>query len=313
MFQTLDFRPLPGLSSPHLQMLFACYTPAGEEAPSKSIIVNLSDGDQLSLQVSTPEKWQPHDETLVLLHGLGGSHLSPYMVRLSRKFYAAGWRVVRINLRGCGSGAGLNKKSYSSGDSQDIVAVLKQLKKTDPQSSIRLVGFSLGGNIILKMAGELGESASALVERMIAICSPLDLEETLQMVSRRSNRLYHRYYLSQVLKQGERWVQDQRIDSIQDFDDKITVPLRGYSSRRNYYETCSSLAYIPKIRVPCDLLFASDDPFIDHTALARIKLSGTTRAYLTGKGAHMGFIGRDRNERGIFWMDQFLLDWSSAS
>lgn len=308
MFQNLHFRPFPGLASPHLQMFLASYCPPGAEAPSLPLTVHLNDGDQLSCQVSTPTAWQPYDGTIALLHGLGGSHSSPYMVRMSRKFYQRGKRVVRINLRGCGSGAGLNQKTYTSGDSQDITTVLELLKMQEPLSPIRLIGFSLGGNILLKMAGELGDKASRLIEGIGAVCPTLDLYQTVQKVSQGSNRLYQHYYLKQILKQGARWIGKQKIRSVQEFDEKITVPLWGYASTQDYYAQCSSLAFIPEIRVPCYLLFADDDPFIDYRMLSQVKLNSATKALLTMHGAHMGFIGSDDLKRGPFWLDQFLLD-----
>lgn len=309
MFAPLDFRPLPGLSSPHLQMLFANYSPAGEEPPSKPLFVRLTDGDQLCCQVSSPLHWQPHEATIVLLHGLGGCHLSPYMIRLARKFHRLGFRVVRINLRGCGTGAGLNKKTYTSGDSQDVLTVLHQLKKEAPHSAIQLMGFSLGGNIILKLAGELGEKASDYIGRMIAICPALDLLQSIQTIQKKENRLYHRYYLTNILKQAPKWVNKRYFNSMRELDEHITAPLWGYANALDYYKKCSSLQFIPEIRVPCDLLFAEDDPFIDHQALTRVKLSDSTRAWLTQKGSHMGFIGQDSKNRGIFWMDDYLLEW----
>jgi predicted alpha/beta-fold hydrolase len=311
MFKPLEFRPLPGLASPHLQMLFACYTPAGDEPPSQPLYITLSDGDRLCCQLSTPETWQPHNGTIALLHGLGGSHTSTYMIRLSRKFYELGKRVIRINLRGCGSGLGLNKKTYMGGNSADIISVLQLLKMEAPLSPIHLIGFSLGGNIILKMAGELGEKASSLLTKMSAICPSLDLGQNLKSLLHPSNRLYHRYYLSLMIKQGKQWVGNRHIGSIQEFDEQITAPLWGFSSIHDYYEKCSSLKYIPLIRIPCDLLFAADDPFIDYKTLLSVKLSETSSAHLTQNGSHMGFIGRTSQKGGIFWMDQLLLDWAA--
>lgn len=311
MFHSLDFRTMPGIGSPHLQMFVATFCPPGDEPPSHPLSIRLCDGDRLSCLISTPLLWRPLEGTVALLHGLGGSHLSPYMIRFSRKLYEKGFRVVRINLRGCGNGDGFNSKTYTSGDSQDIAAVLQLLKRGEPRSPIYLIGCSLGGNIILKMAGEMGEKAKDLVERMIAICPPLDIEQTLERTSTGTNRLYHNYYLKAILKQGKRFVGGQQIQSIQEFDEKITVPLWGYSSIQDYYAKCSSLFFIPEIRIPCDLLFAADDPFIDYTALNKVKLHSATKAFLTMSGAHMGFIGPEVSNP--FWLDQYLVYWAQGS
>lgn len=309
MFRELDFRPLIGLSSPHLQMIFANYSPAGDEPPTKQLVVRLSDGDKLCCEVSTPPQWRPNHVTLVLLHGLGGSHTSPYMIRLARKFFHLGKRVVRINMRGAGSGKGLNKKSYMSGNSQDVLTVLQGLRKGAPFSPIHLVGFSLGGNIILKMAGELGKSASRFIDRMMAICPALDLWESVTIISKPANLLYQKYYLASILEQAADQCVGHTIGTMTDFDEKVTAPLWGYASASDYYKQCSSLQFIPEVSVPCDLLFAADDPFIDYTTLNKVTLSKTTRAWLTTYGSHMGFIGKDSRNRGIYWMDQMILDW----
>ncbi len=310
MFKHLNFRPLAGLESPHLQMVFSTFAPAGPPPESKPLYVKLADGDTLCCQVSTPPSWQPDQPTVTLVHGLGGSEHSHYMIRLARKFFQAGLRAVRINLRGCGSGENLNKLPYTCGDSHDIKAVLEVLKESTPQSAIHLLGFSLGGNIIIKMAGELGEKASPLIAHMAAICPVLDIAQSLDLISKTSNRLYHRYYLGKIHEQGRRWIKNTKISSIYEYDKKVTVPLWGYANNHDYYEKCSSRRHLSKIQVPCDLLMSADDPFIDYSILQNTKLSLSTNAWLSPHGGHIGFIGRSTDkQKGIYWIDNFLLQW----
>lgn len=309
MFQQIDFRPLPGLASPHLQMIMANYGPSGHEPPSESFIVRLSDGDSLSCMMSTPPTWKPAYPTIVIVHGVGGSHQSSYMIRLSRKFYHSGIRVVRVNLRGCGTGSGLNCRPYNSGNSQDIWEVVEILKLRHPYSPIRLLGFSLGGNLILKLAGEQGEKALNIIERITAVCPVIDLIQTINWISHKSNWFYHKYYLQNVLKQGRKWAVGKTIKTLRSFDDQITAPMWGYMDADDYYQKCSSYKFIPEIKVPCDILMTADDPFIDPYALKKSKIPNSTNLWMTTHGSHLGFIGSGSGIKGPYWMDNLLLQW----
>lgn len=308
-FQKVDFKPLPGLSSPDLQMILSTLAFKGKEAPSVQFLVHLEDGDAISCQVSKPVGFKESDKTIVMLHGLGGSHRSPFLVRLSQKFFNDGYQVVRINLRGCGSGEGLNELPYHSGNSHDVYTVLKAIKKRYPQSPLYLVGFSLSGNTVLKMAGEAGHEATTLITKMAAVCPVLDLFQCQKAITSRRNLLYHRYFLKHIIKQSYNVSQGHKIKSLYEFDKKITAPLWGYSSPEDYYERCSSKHYIPEIKVPCDLLFSADDPFIDHSVLNHVKLASTTNAFLSSYGSHIGFIGWSGLKHGFFWLDHFLDKW----
>jgi len=308
-FQKVDFKPLRGLGSPDVQMILSTLTFKGQEAPSSQFLVHLEDGDAISCQVSTPIGWGQSDKTIVLLHGLGGSHRSPFLVRLSQKFFKDGYQVVRINLRGCGSGEGLNALPYHSGNSPDVYATLKAIKAKHPTSPLYLIGFSLSGNIVLKMAGEAKSEAAKFIHRMVAVCPVLDLFQCQQIINSRRNVLYHRYFLKHMLKQSLNIAQAHTVRSIYEFDQKITAPLWGYASAEDYYEKCSSKHYIPEIKVPCDLLFSEDDPFIDHSLLHQVKIGQTTNAFLSPKGSHIGFIGWSGFKHGVFWLDHFLDNW----
>ena len=180
-FKQLSFLPLQGCGSPHIQTFFAGFSQPGKPPPSLPFLVSLGDGDLLSCQISTPPSWKPTDKTVLLVHGLCGSHESNYMVRLSRKLYKQGYRAVRINLRACGSGHSLARRPYHGGLSQDLLQVLQAMKRQAPDSPMILIGFSLGGNIALKLAGELGRQK--LLTLTIAICSPLNLGHTAHLLT----------------------------------------------------------------------------------------------------------------------------------
>lgn len=304
----LNFRPFPGLSSRHLQTILSAYRRPGASPPSKEWVVKLEDNNALSCEVSIPPHWTENDKTVVLIHGLGGSHSSNYMVRISRKLYLWGNKVVRINLRGCGSGKELSKLPYNGGNSEDVLRVLQELKKETPHSEIYAVGFSLGGNVILKLAGELGTEASQLVKCFIAVCPPLDLAHTVEMIEKKRHGLYHFYYLKRISKQAHPWTR-QKFRSLREFDNSVTAPLWGYKDAKDYYQSCSSLRYLPKIRHTTHLLFAEDDPFIDMTLLKDVNLPSHVHVWSTKHGGHMGFIGLNAKEHRFYWLDQLLLNW----
>lgn len=304
----LKFKPLFGLSSRHLQMIVSAFTPPGKAPPSKQWLVDIGNGDKLSCEVSTPLSWQKNHKTIALIHGLGGSHSSRYMVRNSRKFFAKGYKAVRINLRGCGSGKGLSKLPYNAGNSNDILHVLQALKSENPESEITVIGFSLGANMALKLAGELSFDAEKFVKTFIAICPPLDLEQTVFSIQQRKYHLYHQYYFKKILEQARPWT-TQKFRSIYEFDDKITGPVWGYRGAQEYYQSCSSKQFLHKIRVTSHLLCAEDDPFVPKNALEDLPLSNHVHLWKTKYGSHMGFLGITEQAWKFQWMDHLLSNW----
>lgn len=300
----LNFKPLFGLSSKYLQMILASFLPKGKAPASQQWLIDIGEGDKLSCQVSTPNDWKENNKTVVLVHGLGGSHNSNYMVRIARKLYEKGNQVVRINLRGCGSGKGLSKLPYSAGNSQDILKVVQALKEKTPASDIVVIGFSLGANIALKLAGELGQDAEKLVKTIIAICPPFDLKQTVSLIEEKKHRIYHQYYLKNIHKQSLPWT-SQKFNSIYEFDDKITGPLWGFSGADDYYQNCSSKHFLNKICVTSHILSAEDDPFISIDKLKNCSMSSHVHLWTTKYGSHMGFLGRNK----LQWLDHLILDW----
>ncbi|MEI8126143.1 MAG: alpha/beta fold hydrolase, partial [Parachlamydiaceae bacterium] len=189
--EILPFEPLQGFSSPHAQTVLAYLSPTGSAPPSTQQLIPIDNENSLCCEVSTPPSWQKTEKTVILVHGLGGSHLSGYMVRICRKLYESGFRIVRVNMRCSGSGNALAKKTYHGGLSSDILAVINLFKEQTPLSPMILIGFSLGGNIALKLTAELGKMGPKKLLGVIAVCPPVDLSETAAILSQPSNRLYN--------------------------------------------------------------------------------------------------------------------------
>lgn len=309
--EPLAFEPLPGFSSPHLQTVLACFAPGGTPPPSVSKIIHLNDGDALTCEVSTPANWKHHEKTIVMIHGLGGCHSTSYMVRCSRKFFQKGYRTIRLNMRSCGSGTKLAKLPYHGGLSSDVLQVIQELKIDNSSSPITLIGFSLGGNIALKLAGELGENGMSLLDMTIAICPPVDLAMTAKIMARPINHLYNRYYMYNLDRLTKQWTCGRPFRSIYEFDEMVTAPTWGFKNPHEYYIASSSRHKLAHIQHRCHIIFAQDDPFIDYTICLNSKRSNSINVWLSKYGGHMGFFGWADKEHGYFWLDRLLLSWVS--
>src|SRR5262249_50783416 len=142
--------------------------------------------------------------------------------------------------------------------------VIHQLKNQTPQSPIVLLGFSLGGNVVLKFLGEQENKGSALIDQTIAVCPPIDLAYTTATLLKGSNRLYNKYYVNGLKRLGRRWITKGPIRSIIEFDNAVTAPQWGFQDAYDYYRQSSSCYFLSKIQQPCHLIFSCDDPFIDY-------------------------------------------------
>jgi uncharacterized protein len=245
---------------------------------------------------------------VVLVHGLEGSADSYYMSSLAAAVLSAGFAAHRFNLRTCGGTAHLCQTLYHAGLTSDLHAFLRQL-----DTPAFLVGFSLGGNIVLKLAGELADAAPALIRGACTISTPLDLAACAARIAEPDNRIYEARFVrrmrARLLATGRYAEKDfAALRTVQEIDDRITAPSFGFHGAKHYYETQSAIAFLPQIRVPALLIQAKDDTFIPY----RIYESGAVRGnpavriIATDHGGHLGFLasGRDR-----FWVDRVIANW----
>lgn len=318
MSQELPFEPFPFVSDPHHQTIISSFFNLLFEPGSERRTLSLSDGDKLSLEITTPRGWKPKDLTVVMVHGLGGSHQSPYLVRLTKRLETQGVRAVRINMRGCGSGKGLAKQMYHGGRSEDIFEVIKHLKIEHPNSPHLLVGFSLGGNIVLKMSGELSELAKEFLAGVIAVSPPVDLYSSVVMIGHPDNAMYEKYFIglmrADVHYRHKKFKDLPRVHlprklKFYEFDQIYTAPSYGFRDARDYYNKCSALQYISDIALPCKILFAQDDPIVSSSSLDHLALPKHISVFKTKQGGHMGYLAHPADGKGIYWLDSILLDW----
>lgn len=258
--------------------------------------------------------------TLVLVHGLEGSSESGYMMGLAERAYAAGWNAIRLNQRNCGGTEALTPTLYNSGLSCDYHAVLATLIEQDALTEIFFTGYSMGGNLVLKMAGELASAAPAELRGIAAVSPSVDLSACADAVDRTQNYMYQRLFARSLIGRMRRKAKlfPGRYDlngldlvrSLREFDDRFTAPYCGYRNAEDYYAQASALGLLGDIRVPTLLLAAKDDPLVPFASFTTPSLADNRRLSLVApaRGGHCAFIGRDRGD-ARFWGEECVMDF----
>lgn len=315
----MSFKPLWGLHHPILQTILGAKLPSCYKHPETYQRITLSDGDVLVLAITTPAQWIETRPSVVALHGLGGSHKSGYINRLRAKIVALGYRFIAVNFRGCGAGAGFAKGLYNAGCSADVLQVAQYLKQDTPHSPLVLIGYSLGGNVALKLAGELKEQAKNYFAGVIAITPPIDLANCADLIQKRSNAIFRRYYIRKLWQTvKERHTRFPELGpgpksdmsyGFWEFDDCYTGPQSGFLNARDYYQHASAISVLGNIDLPCKILFAADDPFIDCSVIKQINLAHFIEVLITPHGGHMGFLAAPIGSLPLRWMDHKIRDW----
>ncbi len=268
-------------------------------------------------------RWQEDRKnrvTLILVHGLGGNADAPYMLGATHLAYRAGANVVRLNQRNCGGTEHLTPTLYHSGMSGDLAAVMRELVGFDELNRVVVAGFSMGGNLALKMAGEMGEGAPPALLGLCAVSPVLDLKETATNLERPSNYLYQRRFVRSLRHLVERkkrlypTLYDVRglehLRTVRDFDEIYTAPHGSFTDADDYYARSSALPFVPRIRVPSLIVHAQDDPLVPFKPMLRLEVSRnpmvTTATPL--HGGHVAFVSAERNE-GRFWAEERLAEF----
>ena len=244
--------------------------------------------------------------TVLAVHGLTSSSQAPYMRNLADVALRTGFDVIRLNVRNCGGTEHLAPTLYHSGLTADLRSVVEQLAP----APVFLVGFSMGGNMVLKLAGEWGASHPAHVKAVCGISVPIDLASCARRLGLRSNRLYERHFLRDLLRtvakkhdlMPERFGSPRLLDisSIWGFDEVVTAPSFGFRDAADYYDHASSASFLPAVRVPALVIQAKDDPFIPFEVfnLSTFSTNANLRLVATEFGGHVAFLARKQPR---FW------------
>ena len=258
--------------------------------------------------------------TLLMVHGLEGSTSSSYMRGTAEKAWVAGFNVVLVNQRNCGGTEHLSPTLYNSGLSGDYRAVVTELIERDGLPEIFCCGYSMGGNLILKMAGEMGGAAPPQLRGVFAVCPSLDLAACADALHETRNAFYEWHFVRNLKKRYKRKVQlypDKfRLDgvdgvrSVREFDDLITAPYCGYGDAATYYDRASAIRVTGQIQAPTEILTAADDPFIPVGPFQQPAITANRNIALTvtRHGGHCGYISCYQGPQR-FWAEARIVEF----
>jgi predicted alpha/beta-fold hydrolase len=315
-----DFRPRRWLAGGHRMTLVGNFLPRKNDlAPPEERLFSV----EPEVDILCHCHWQPDRAkapTLIILHGLEGSSHSQYVVGTANKAFAAGMNAVRMNMRNCGGTEELTPTLYHSGLSNDVAAVVRTLIEQDRLGSIALAGYSLGGNLILKCAGEWSADAPAELRAVCAISPAMDLGPSVEALHRPANWIYEQKFLRGLMRRYRRkaalfpqhYTVDgaKRVRSIRDFDETITAPAFGFRGADDYYDRAASARVIERIQVPTLILYAKDDPFIRIQPETRAKIAGNPyiRFMETRYGGHCAFLAEPNGYDG-YWAERKIVEF----
>ncbi len=270
--------------------------------------------------------WQPGREacpTLAVLHGLEGSSDAHYMRGLADKAFAAGFNVVRLNQRNCGGTEHLSKGLYHSGLTADPLFVLRELRDRDKLTRFAVAGYSLGGNITLKLAGELGAAEFPEVRAFAAVSPVIELEACMQSIERRENRIYEWNFCRNLQGRMRRKARAfpgafdltglWKVWSIRAFDDRYTAPHHGFKGAADYYYRASAMRVIDRVARPALILSAADDPFVPPEIFdaPAVRNNPNITTVVTSHGGHCAFIEAANGDDGYF-AERTVVDFLAA-
>jgi predicted alpha/beta-fold hydrolase len=314
------FIPRRGLRGGHRQTLAVALLPRPNllSAPEKRLF-EVEPG----ARVLTWCNWQNDRQsalTVVIIHGLEGSSESQYVIGTANKAWAAGMNVVRMNVRNCGGSEALSPTLYHSGLSQDVGVMVRELIAADRLPRIALAGFSMGGNMALKLAGEWGSDAPRELVAMAVVCPGIDLAATADAIHRWRNRIYEWNFLhclKRSVRRKERLFPERYnlaclrgVRSLRQFDGAVTAPQWGFANADDYYARASASPFLDRIVVPTLVIHAQDDPFVCVTPPTRTRLLGNRNLRLleTEHGGHCGFLAEPEGYDGR-WAERRLVEF----
>ncbi|MBL8259364.1 MAG: hydrolase [Candidatus Competibacteraceae bacterium] len=312
------FEPAWWLPGPHAQTLWPVLCRRRPRPPLRRERLELPDGDVLELDWTDGEG----GPVVLIVHGLEGSSNSHYARGLLAAVAGRGWRGAVMHFRGCGGQPNRLARSYCAGDTADIAHVVGELNRREPATPLAVVGYSLGGNALLKWLGETPVDPPLCAA--VAVSVPFLLDAAARRLGRGFSRFYQ-YFLIGELKRSYRAkfrrrpdgpVALDRLSALRDFyafDDRVTAPLHGYAGVADYYARASCRPWLGRIRIPTLILQARDDPFIAPDALPDpAELSPCVRLELSRAGGHVGFVAGPWPWRAEYWLERRIAAFLEA-
>ena len=321
-----SFIPHPLFRNAHLMTVGPRYWPRHivlETVPTESRLFSVAPDSQLLGYCH----WQANrtsSPTAILVHGLEGCSESHYMRGVAAKAYRAGLNVIRMNQRTCGGTEHFTPTLYNSGLSGDYRAIVHELASRDGLEHIWLIGYSMGGNLVLKAAGELGTSEPALAG-VIAVCPNIDPTQCIKALEARRNWIYHRHFLVRLKARLRRkaallpgkWDLTglDRITRISEFDDRYTAPDGGYRNGPDYYERAGARHILESVGVPTLIITAQDDPFIPYGMFTIPSIQRHDKITLIAPphGGHCGFFQWTKNGEDPYWAENRIVQYVTSA
>jgi predicted alpha/beta-fold hydrolase len=268
--------------------------------------------------------WQTDPQshtTLIALHGLNGSSDAHYMRGLAAKAFAAGMNVVRLNQRNCGGTEHLSAGLFHSGLTADAKHVIEELTSKDGVRAIAVAGYSLGGNLALKLAAEYGDAAPAALRAVAAVSPILEIEACVRALERTSNWIYQWNFVRDLKARMRRKDKHRpgafdlsrlpSVRTVREFDEMFTAPHFGFAGAADYYHRASAMRIIDRIAVPALIVTAEDDPFVPPDPFRDPKVTKNPHITLeiSAHGGHCGFVGPSSGEDDGYWAESRIVEF----
>jgi uncharacterized protein len=308
-----DYRPPLLLKNRHFNTVFAALFRRVSGIAYRRERIELPDGDFLDLDWAG----EGRSERLVLaLHGMEGNSERQYISGMLRAFVREGWDGAALNFRGCSGTPNRLPRAYHMGDTGDLDFIINQLRGLNRYTEIALIGFSLGGNVILKYLGEQGGSLAPEIKKAVVFSVPCHISSSEREISKLHNRPYVKRFLSTLnpKMQYKATLFPDVIDArpplprnLREFDDRFTAPLHGFADAEDYWERSSSLQFIPNISIPALMVNALDDSFLSPECYPRELANELPNFFLETpqRGGHVGFV--TFGVGGMYWSEQRAL------
>jgi predicted alpha/beta-fold hydrolase len=329
LFESQPFVPRRFLRNGHVQTIAGNFLPRPDHLPApvpELVQVSPASESQIATSVLCQCHWQPAEVrrerlTAILVHGLEGSSESQYIVGNANKLWRTGANIIRMNMRNCGGTERLSPTLYHSGLSGDVDAVMRFFLERERLESVALIGYSMGGNLVLKLAGELGANAPRQLRAVVGVSPAIDLGPSAAALHRPENRLYERRFLRALIKRFRHKVRlfprayDPNravgIRSLREFDDRITALYSGFASADDYYFRAAAARVVDRIAVPTLIMHSLDDPFvtISPETIAAIEANPHITLLRTERGGHCAFLAApdQASTDDGYWAESTLL------
>jgi predicted alpha/beta-fold hydrolase len=324
IFEKNPFRPHRLFKGAHVQTLAAFAWPRRRRYRATADEARLIQTEP-EVQVLAHCRWQPDRRkhaTIIIWHGIEGSSTSNYMLSTAHKAFRAGFNVVRMNVRTCGGTEHLTSTIYHGGLTEDLHAVVKEFIERDQLPQLLLVGFSLGGNMVLKLAGEYGDYPPPEILGIAAVSPSVDLSASAEGIMKRSNWLYQRDFMTRLKKRARTknklfpGIYDltglDDVHTIKEFDDRFTARAHNFAGADDYYYRASSIRVLDRIRIPTLMIHAEDDPFIPFAPLRHPSIAANPYLLLVApkRGGHVAFLTDGQgDDYDRFWAENRVIDF----